>query len=282
MKPLRAAAAAVMLTALFAVPAHADHKRFGGFVFVEPFYLPVPDVPPLRGRLRQQDGYPVAQVRQRLRGIGFSGIGQFDVYPNAYGVTATDPGGMRVNLVIDRWSGDIVRARVIEVDPAVGPYRPPAVVRAPATTRIVTREIAALRAPPLPRPAPERLTQTVSITPSATDRLEPEEAPLATGLGGDIVTSSTDRPDSIDQPDAVPEIDPIGEPAPMSPPLTEAPTPEPEAPVEIAAVPNLPAITEPDPVVEAVTSAPTPARPVTALHEERFDPADQRDPIAVY
>ena len=60
-----------------------------------------------------------------------------------------------------------MRARVIEAGPAVRPYRAPAVVdRAPATVR----KIAALRVPPLPRPAPERLTQTVSITPSA----EPE------------------------------------------------------------------------------------------------------------
>ena len=281
MKPIRPAVAAAILTAFLAVPAHADHKRFGGF-FVEPFFVPLPERP-FRGRLRQQDGYPVARVRQRLRGIGFYEIGRFDVYPGAYGVAATDPGGVRVNLVIDRWSGDIVRARVIESGPAVRPYRPPAVVdRAPPNTPTATRKIAALRVPPLPRPAPERLTQTASIAPSATDRPEPEEAPPATVQGGDIVTSSIDRPDSMDQPNAASEIDPIGEPAPIPPPLTEAPTPEPEAPVEIAAVPNLPAIAEPDPVAEAVTSSPKPARPVTALQGERFDPADRRDPIAVY
>ena len=275
MKPLRPAAAAVILTALLAVPAHADHKRFGGFVFVEPFFMPIPERS-LLGRWRQQDGYPVAQVRQRLKGIGFSQIGQFDVYPSAYGVSATDPGGVRVNLVIDRWSGDIVRALVIEADPAVRPYKPPALVdRVPATTR----KTAALRVPPLPRPAPERATQAASITPSAADRAELEKTQPATMQDGDVVTSSTNRPD------VVPKIDPVGEPVPM-PPFAETPAPEPEAPVEIAAVPKLPAIAEADAVVEAVAPAPIvapkPARSVTALQGERFDPADGRDPIAVY
>jgi hypothetical protein len=249
MKPLRPAVAAVILTALLVVPAHADHKRYGGF-FVEPFFVPVPELP-FRGRLRQQDGYPVAQVRQRLRGIGFSGIGRFDVYPSAYGVTATDPGGVRVNLVIDRWTGDIVRARFIETGPAVRPYRPPAVVdRVSPNTRTTTRKIAALHVPPLPRPAPERLTQTASIAPSAVDRVEREETPPAKVEGDDIVTSSVSRPD------AEAEIDPTGESVPMPPPLpgvgTEAPPPEPEMPVDIAAAPKLPAITEADAVVEAV------------------------------
>lgn len=258
MKSFRAAATAAILAAFFAVPAHADHKRFGGFVFVEPFFIPVPEWP-LRGRWRQRDGYPVAQVRQRLRGIGFSGIGRFDVYQNAYGVTATDPGGVRVNLVIDRWSGDIVRARVIEAGPAVRPYRLPAVVdRVPGARR----KTSTMRVPPLPRPAPERLTQTVSITPSAVaDRLQPENT--------------------------LPEIDPIGETTPMPLPLVETPPPVPEAAVEIAAVPVLPAIAEPDPVAEAIAIAPKPARPVitapvTALQGERYDPADIRDPIIVY
>jgi hypothetical protein len=285
MKPLRPAAAAVILTALLAVPAQADHKRFGGF-FVEPFFVPVPERP-FRGRLRQQDGYPVARVRQRLRGIGFSGIGQFDVHPNVYGVTATDPGGVRVRLAIDRWTGRIMRARVIEGGPAVRPYRPPVVVdRAPPDTRITRRKIAALRAPPLPRPAPERLTQTARITPSIEDQPEPEETPSVKAQDEDIATSSIDRPDSIDQPNAVAKTDPIGEPVPLPPPLpgagAEASPPEPEAPVEIAAAPKMPAIAEADRVVEAVTSAPTPARPGIALKGERFDPADECDPIAVY
>ena len=285
MKPLRSAAAAVILTALLAVPAHADHKRFGGF-FVEPFFAPVPERP-WRGRLRQHDGYPVAQVRQRLRGIGFSGIGQFDVFQNVYGVTAFDPGGVRVRLAIDRWTGDIVRARVIEAGPSVRPYRPPAVVdRAPPDSRITRRKIAALRVPPLPRPAPERLTQTASTTPSVDDSLEPENTLPETAQDEDIVTSSIDRPDSMDRPNAVSEIDPIGEPVPMPPPLpeagAEAPPPEAEAPVEIATAPKLPVIAEPDPVVEPVAIASKPARPVTALQGERFDPADRRDPIAVY
>ena len=276
MKSLRPAAAAVILTALLAVPAHADHRRFGGF-FVEPFFVPLSERP-LRGRLRQQDGYPVALVRQRLRGIGFSQIGQFDIYPGSYGVTATDPGGVRVNLVIDRWSGDIVRARIIEAGPAVRPYRPPAVAdRGPRATR----KTAALRVPPLPRPAPERMTRTVGITPSAADRLEWEKTLPEAAQDEDIVTSS------IDGPVAVPEIDPIVETTPMSPPEPEATSPEPEAPVEIASVPKLPAIAEPDPIAEAVTHAPKPARPVhndpvTALQGERFDPADARGPITVY
>jgi len=276
MKPLRPAVAAVILTALLAVPVHADHKRFGGF-FVEPFFVPVPERP-LRGRLRQQDGYPVSQVRRRLKGIGFSRIGQFDVYQNVYGVTAFDPGGVRVRLAIDRWTGDIVRARVIEAGPAVRPYRPPVVVdRAPRATR----KAAALRVPPLPRPAPERLTQTASVTPSAAeDRLEPEEALSEAAQDEDIVTSSIDRPD------VVPEIDPIGETTPMPPPLpgveAEAPPPESEAPAEIAAMPKLPAIAEADAVAEAVIVAPKPAPPITALQGERFDPADGRDPLAVY
>ena len=249
MRPLRPAVAAVILTALLVVPADADHKRFGGFVFVEPFFVPVPELP-LLGRGRQHSGYPVALVRRRLSGIGFSRIGRFDVYPGAYGVSATDPGGVRVNLVIDRWSGDIVRARAIKAN------------RAPGKARAKTRKIAALRVPPLPRPAPERLTQTVSITPSAVaDRLQPENT--------------------------LPEIDPIGETTPMPLPLVETPPPVPEAAVEIAAVPVLPAIAEPDPVAEAIAIAPKPARPVitapvTALQGERYDPADIRDPIAVY
>ena len=275
MKPLRLAVAAVILTALLAVPAHADHKRYGGFI-VEPFFVPVPERP-LRGRLRQQDGYPVALVRKRLRGIGFSRIGRFEVYPGAYGVIATDPGGVRVNLVIDRWSGDIARARVIEASPAVRPYRPPAVVD---RGRATTRKIAALPVPPLPRPAPQRLTQTASIAPPAEDRLELEKTLPEAVQDEDIVTSSIDRPDGV------PEIDRIGETTPMPPSLpgagAEEPSPEPEAPVEIAAVPKLPAIAEPGPVAEAVTIAPKPARPVTALQGERFDPADSRDPIAVY
>ena len=285
MKPLRPAVAAVILTALLAVPAHADHKRFGGF-FVEPFFMPLPERP-FRGRLRQQDGYPVAQVRQRLRGIGFSGIGQFDVYQNVYGVTAFDPGGVRVRLAIDRWTGDIVRARVVEGGPASRRYRPPAVAdREPPITPTAPRKITSLRVPPLPRPAPERLTQTASIAPSVEDRLDPEKMLPEAVQDEDIVTSSIDRPDSIDRPNAASEIGPIGEPVSMPPSLpevgTEASPPEPEAPVEIAAVPNLPAITEPDQVSEAAMSAPTPARPVTALQGERFDPADGRDPIAVY
>ena len=291
MKPLRPAVAAVILTALLAIPAHADHKRFGGFVFVEPFYLPVPERP-FRGRLHQQDGYPVAQVRQRLRGIGFSGIGQFDVFQNVYGVTAFDPGGVRVRLAIDRWTGDIVRARVIEAGPAVRPYRPPAVVdREPPITPTAPRKITSLRVPPLPRPAPERLTQTASIAPSVEDRLDPEKMLPEAVQDEDMVTSSIDRPDSIDRPNAASEVDPIGEPVPMPPSLpevgTEASPPEPEAPVKIAAAPKLPTITEPDPVANAVMSAPTPAfsvstAPVTVLQGERFDPADGRDPIAVY
>jgi hypothetical protein len=266
----------MILAALLAVPAHADHKRFGGF-FVEPFFVPLPE-PPFRGRLRQQDGYPVALVRRRLRGIGFSGIGQFDVYQNMYGVTATDPGGVRVRLAIDRWTGDIMRAQVMETGPAVRPNRPPAVVeRVPQTTR----QIAALRVPPLPRPAPERLTQTAIITPPAEDnRSEPEKMPPPAVEGEDIVTSSIIRPE------AVPEIDPIGEPIPLPPSLpgagAEAPSPEPELPVEVVAVPKSPAIAETDPVSEAIPAEPKPVRPVTALQGERYDPADMRDPITDY
>lgn len=281
MKPLRPAVAAVILMALLAVPAHGDHKRFGGVVFVEPFFVPVPELP-LPGRLRQQSGYPVALVRRRLRGIGFSRIGQFDVYSGAYGVTATDPGGVRVNLVIDRWSGDIVRARVVKAAPAVRPYRPPAAVdRTPAKARTKTRKIAALRVPPLPRPVPERVTQTANITPFTVDRLELEKTPPPAERGGDVVTSS------ISKPAVVPEIDPVGEPTPTPPPLADAPQPVAEPPVEIASVPKLPAIAEPDPVAGAVVLAPKPAGPVskipvTVLQGERFDPADIRDPITVY
>ena len=313
MKPLRPAVAAVILTALLAVPAHADHKRFGGF-FVEPFFVPVPERP-WPGRLRQQDGYPVALVRRRLRGIGFSGIGQFDVYPNAYGVTASDPGGVRVRLAIDRWTGDIMRARVIEAGPAVRPYRPPVVVdRAQPDTRITRREIAALGVPPLPRPAPERLTQTASVTPpSVADGVEPEKTLSPAVPGGDIVTSSINRADkvpeidpigqttapavqaddivtsSVDRPKPAPEIDPIGEPTPMPPSLpgvgADALPPEPEAPVEIAVIPEPLAVPNPAPAAEI--APPEPARPgytpsVTALQGERFDPADARDPITVY
>ncbi len=277
MKPLRPAVAAVILMALLAVPAHGDHKRFGGVVFVEPFFVPVPELP-LPGSLRRQSGYPVALVRRRLRGIGFSRIGQFDVYSGAYGVTATDPGGVRVNLVIDRWSGDIVRARVIKAAPAV---RPAAVDRIPAKVRTKTRKIAALRVPPLPRPVPERVTQTANITLFTVDRLELEKTPPPAERGGDIVTSS------ISKPAVVPEIDPIGEPTPMPQPLAEAPPPVAEPPVEIASVSKLPVIAEPDPVTGAVVLEPKPAGPVskipvTVLQGERFDPADIRDPIAVY
>ena len=279
MKPLRPAAAAVMLTALLAVPAHADHKRFGGF-FVEPFFMPIPERP-FRGRFRQQDGYPVALVRQRLRGIGFSGIGRFDVHRNTYGVTATDPGGVRVRLAIDRWTGDIMRARVIAAGPAVRPYRPPVVVdRVLPDTPVARRNIAALRVPPLPRPAPERLTEAASITPPAEDGLAPDKTPPETAQGDDIVTSSIDRLDQSA------ETGPIGEPVPMPPSLpgtkTAAQPPEPEAPVEIAAAPKLPAVPEPDPVAEAAVPAPIPAWPAAVLQGERFDPADERDPIAVY
>ena len=301
MKPLRPAVAAVILTALLAVPAQADHKRFGGF-FVEPFFVPIPDVP-RRLRPRRQEGYPVALVRRRLRGIGFYEIGQFDVYPNAYGVVATDPGGVRVKLAIDRWTGDIVRARAVEVRRAVRPNRPPAdIVRAPAAKR----KTVALRVPPLPRPAPERLTQTANISPPALDSLEPETMPPTMPPPAveddDIVTSSTGRRDSIAskvRPVTVPEIDPIAKTAMMrpSPPVAEAPPPEPEAvveavppepelPVKVAAVPKAPAIAGTDQAAEAVSVLPVlppkPVRPVTALQGERFDPADGRDPIADY
>ncbi len=292
MKSFRAAVTAAILTALLAVPAHASHKRFGGFVFVEPFFNLVPERP-VRGRWRQQEGYPVALVRQRLRGIGFSGIGQFDVYPSAYGVSAADPGGVRVNLVIDRWSGDIVRARVIEAGSAARPYRPPVVVERVPGAR---RDAAARRVPPLPRPAPERLTQTAGIAPlAAADRLEPGKRPSPAIEGGDIVTSSINRPD------AVPEIDPIGEPVPIprSLPVTEAEAPpsKPEAPVDVTALPERTAHAEADAVALAPVVASELARPdsimpdsimpvsrapVTALQGERFDPADGRDPITVY
>jgi len=288
MKPLRPVAAAVIATALLTVPAHGDHKRYGGF-FIEPFFVPVFEQP-FAGRSRQQAGYPVALVRKRLHGIGFSRIGRFDVYPGAYGVSATDPGGVRVNLVIDRWSGDIVRARAIEAGPAVQPLRPPAMVgRAPQKMRS-----AALPVPPLPRPAPERLTQTVSVSPSPEDYPEPVTSVPEAVQDEDIMTSSTNRAAGM------PESDSIGDPASMPPPLpgagpgkgTKTPPSGSQALAEVAAAPKSPAIAESDAVAVAVIPAPTSARPVSAmpvagapvaaLQEERFDPADFRDPIAVY
>jgi hypothetical protein len=167
-------------------------------------------------------------------------------------------------MVIDRWTGDIVRAREIEDVPVARSYKPPVVVgRAPT----VARETVALRRPPLPRPAPERLTQTANIAPSAADNL-----PLAVE-DEEILTSS------IDGVDVEAEIDPTG-PISMPPPLpgveAEAPRLESEAPVEITAAPKPPAIAETDPV------APKPAWQATAPQGERFDPADGRDPIADY
>ena len=71
-------------------------------------------------------------------------------------------------------ASDTVRARFIEAGPVVRPHRPPAAVdRAPAATR----KSAALRVPSLPRPTPQRLTQTMSIAPSAVGRVEPEKTP---------------------------------------------------------------------------------------------------------
>ena len=266
MKPLRPAVVAVILTALLAVPAHAGHKRFGGF-FVEPYFVPLPERP-FRGRLRRQDGYPVALVRQRLRGIGFYGIGKFDVYPSAYGVTATDPGGVRVRMVIDRWSGDIVRAREIEDVPVARSYKPPASVdRAPPNTPATRRKISSLHAPPLPRPAPERLTQTALVEPSPGDLLEREEMPPPAVESEDIVTSSVHRPDEV------PETGPIGESTAVPPSLAGAEAAPPPGEREL-------------PVAEAVPFPPDvaakPARPVTALQGERFDPADGRGQIADY
>ncbi len=90
-------------------------------------------------------------------------------------------GGVRVNRVIDRFSGDTVRARVIEVGLGVQPHRKPAVADRVLAT---TRKSAALRVPSLPRSAPQRLTQTMSIAPSAVGRVEPEKMPLFSAAVG--------------------------------------------------------------------------------------------------
>ncbi len=316
MNPLRPAAAAVIVTALLAVPAQADHNRNRG-IFVEPFFVPVPEVP-FRLNPRRRDGYPVALVRKRLRGIGFYEIGRFDVYPSAYGVEATDPGGVRVRLAIDRWTGDIVRARIVTPGRRARPNRPPAVVkRAPKAKH----KTVALRVPPLPRPAPERLAELASVVPpSAEDRHEPEKSPLPAAEDDAIVTSSTSPAhqvpeiDPIAEPDAMvptlpdataedivtsstsrpveaPEIDPIAKPDAMQPSLpdTEAKETslEPDRPADIAALPMPQAIAGTAEEAAAVAPPPavpskSPVRPVTALQGERFDPADGRGPIADY
>ncbi len=186
MKAFRSVAAAVILTALPAVPAQADDKRFGGYILIEPFYLPVPGRP-LYGRWRHRDGYPVGLVRQRLRGIGFSGIGRFEIYRDIYSVAATDPGGVRVMLAIDRWTGDIVQARVVEAGPAMRRQRPPAIDdHGPLHGRTPAPRVVTLRAPPLPRPAPQRRAPATGVVVPVTtlqgERFDPADTrpPIAT------------------------------------------------------------------------------------------------------
>ena len=272
MKAIRPVAAALILTAVLTVPADAEHRRSGGIFFFEPFAVPIPQLP-WRNRAGQQDGYPVTKVRNRLSDIGYSDIGQFDVYTGSYGVAATDPGGVRVSLVIDRWSGDIVSVRPLAAE---GADRPPP-VRAGATGD--KRKAAALRVPPLPRPAPGRAAQTATRAQPVEVGGAPETTPPELPEGEEVVTSSIGETDPTLQTDA-------GGQAALAPSVAAA-TPEVNATVDVAALPKPSTMAEPVPLAKPAAQAPRlrgplASAPVTALQGERFDPADNRAPITVY
>lgn len=118
---------ALVASAALAAPAAADSFSLS-LQFGDGYYEPRPRLyAPAPVRVVRYAVAP-SEVRRALRRSGFTEIGAFRRSGSYYKVETVDPSGNLVDLSIDIYSGDIVRARIIEAayrvdEPDYAPHR---------------------------------------------------------------------------------------------------------------------------------------------------------------